>query len=167
MAMPQTAATREDTDDAVPPRAGAPPVVELVDVSKSFGDTTVLDGLSLAVTPGQIYGLIGPSGCGKTTMIRVLVGVMAPTSGTARVFGVEPNNFTTRERERIGYTPQGFYLYPTLTVKENATFVAGLYGVPWLRRNRRVRTMLEFLELWEARNRLTLRYSRNPAPQTG
>jgi ABC-2 type transport system ATP-binding protein len=123
-------------------------------VSKSFDDTTVLEGLTLHVPAGQIFGLIGPSGCGKTTAIRLLLGVLAPTTGSVTVLGVPPAEFTTREREQIGYTPQGFYLYPTLTVLENARFVAGLYGVPWLRRRRRVRSVLQFLELWEARGRL-------------
>jgi ABC-2 type transport system ATP-binding protein len=130
------------------------PVVEMTAVSKVYGDTAVLDDLTLRVAPGQIYGLIGPSGCGKTTAIRLLVGVLAPTSGDLRVLGVAPKAFTTRERGQIGYTPQGFYLYPTLTVIENARFVAGLYGVPWLRRRRRVRDVLTLLELWDARDRL-------------
>jgi ABC-2 type transport system ATP-binding protein len=123
-------------------------------VTKSFDDTAVLQDLTLTVPTGQIYGVIGPSGCGKTTAIRLFVGVLAPSSGTVEVLGTTPAEFTTREREQIGYTPQGFYLYPTLTVLENARFVAGLFGVPWLRRRRRVRAVLEFLELWEARNRL-------------
>ena len=130
------------------------PVVELAEVTKKFGDTTVIDDLSLTVAPGQIFGLIGPSGCGKTTTIRMLVGVLAPTSGTVRVMGVAPQHFTTRHRERIGYTPQGFFLYPTLTVAENARFVAALFGVGWWRRRRRVREVLQFLEIWDARKRL-------------
>ena len=134
--------------------APADPVVELDHVSKKFDGTTVLDDLTLSVDGGQIYGLIGPSGCGKTTTIRLLVGVLAPTSGTVRVMAVEPAHFSTRQRERIGYTPQGFYLYPTLTVAENARFVAGLFGVPWIRRGRRVREVLQFLEIWDARKRL-------------
>jgi ABC-2 type transport system ATP-binding protein len=130
------------------------PAAELVHVVKTFDDTRVIDDLTMTVDREQIFGLIGPSGCGKTTVIRMLVGVLAPTSGTVRVMGVEPCAFTTADRERIGYTPQGFYLYPTLTVKENAGFVAGLYGIGWLRRRRRVREVLKFLELWEARGRL-------------
>lgn len=137
-----------------PVRGRAAPVVVLDGVSKSFGDTVVLQDLTLTVPPGQIYGLIGPSGCGKTTAIRLLVGVLAPSSGDVAVLGVAPNAFTTREREQIGYTPQGFYLYPTLTVLENARFIAGLFGVSWLRRRRRIRAVLQFLEIWEARNRL-------------
>lgn len=133
---------------------GPSPVVVLDSASKSFGDTSVLQELTLTIPQGQIFGVIGPSGCGKTTAIRLLVGVLAPTSGTVEVLGVAPARFSTREREQIGYTPQGFYLYPTLTVLENARFVAGLFGVSWLRRRRRVRAVLQFLEIWDARNRL-------------
>ena len=127
------------------------PVVSLEGVTKSFGDHLVVDDISLEVNRGQIFGLIGPSGCGKTTLMKVLVGLVSPTSGRAAVRGVEPAQFTTKDRAGIGYTPQGFYLYPSLTVHENAKFVAGLYGVSWLRRRRRIREVLTFLEIWDAR----------------
>jgi len=131
-----------------------PPVASLVDVDKSFGNTKIIDSLSLDVVPGQIYGMIGPSGCGKTTTVRLLLGILAPDEGRVQVLGTEPRNFSSRHREQIGYTPQGFYLYPTLTVRENANFVAALYGVGLFKRRKRVREVLEFLELWDARKRL-------------
>jgi ABC-2 type transport system ATP-binding protein len=137
---------------------GAPvvtmPVVALDEVTKTFGTTTVIDELTLAVEAGQIFGMIGPSGCGKTTIIRLLLGVLAPTSGTVEVMGSEPRHLTAEQRSEIGYTPQGFFLYPTLTASENLHFVAGLFGMPFWGRRRRIREVLEFLELWDARNRL-------------
>jgi len=133
----------------------AAPVAELIDVSKGFGDAEAVRDLSLSVRGGQIFGLIGPSGCGKTTTIHLLVGVLAPTKGQIRVMGSDPRRFTTFQRERIGYTPQGFFLYPTLTVKENVRFVASLFGVGFFTRRRRAKQVLTFLELWDARNRLT------------
>lgn len=135
----------------------AAPIIELVNVTKSFGEnngTKAVDDVTLTVGGGQIFGLIGPSGCGKTTVIRLLLGIFSPTSGSLQVMGVEPQALTTRHRERIGYTPQGFYLYPTLTVFENTRFVAGLFGLNFIRQRRRSREVLQFLELWEARNRL-------------
>jgi ABC-2 type transport system ATP-binding protein len=111
--------------------------------------------MSLQVAAGQLCGLIGPSGCGKTTAVRLLLGLLTPSSGTVRVFGTDPARFTTRHRERIGYTPQGFVLYPTLTVIENARFIAGLYGLGLFRRRRRIREALQLLEIWDARHRLT------------
>jgi ABC-2 type transport system ATP-binding protein len=130
-------------------------VVTLVDVSKKFGRAEAVAHLSLNVEQGQIFGLIGPSGSGKTTTIRLLVGVLKPDGGEIRVMGSDPRHFSTRQREQIGYSPQGFFLYPTLTVRENMRFVAGLFGVGWRKRRRRAREVLQVLELWDARDRLT------------
>jgi ABC-2 type transport system ATP-binding protein len=86
--------------------------------------------------------------------MRLLVGLDLPTDGAALVDGVEPHEFGVRERERIGYAPQGFVLYPSMTVMQNSKFVASLYGVRgWRNRKRRIREVLQFLELWDARNR--------------
>lgn len=130
-------------------------IVSLSEVSKNFGHAEAVRGLTLDVANGQIFGLIGPSGSGKTTTVRMLVGALAPDSGEIRVMGADPQRFSTGQREQIGYSPQGFFLYPTLTAKENVRFVAGLFGVGWRKRRRRSREVLEFLELWEARDRLT------------
>lgn len=119
-----------------------------------FGDVTALDNVSLDVTAGTIVGVIGPSGSGKTTLVRVLTGTSQPTSGTARVLGEDPRKFRRQTREKIGYMPQLFVLYPDLTAAENVAFVASLFGMLWRRRRRRVREVLEFVELWPARGRL-------------
>jgi ABC-2 type transport system ATP-binding protein len=135
------------------------PIVELQQASKVFGQTVAVNRISLAIAPGQVFGLIGPSGCGKTTTIRMLLGILQPTSGTVSVMGSDPVHFSTRQREQIGYTPQGFFLYPTLTVMENLRFVAGLFGMSWRARRQRSREVLEFLELWDARHRLASKLS--------
>jgi ABC-2 type transport system ATP-binding protein len=139
--------------------AAAPPIVELTQASKSYGDAPAVDRLSMAIGAGQVFGLIGPSGCGKTTTIRMLLGVLKPSSGSVCVLGVDPVHFDTATREQIGYAPQGFFLYPTLTVYENVRFVASLYGMGWRRRRRRIREVLTFLELWDARRRLARQLS--------
>jgi len=139
--------------------AAAAPIVQLDQASKAFGQTIAVDRLSMAVAAGQVFGLIGPSGCGKTTTIRLLLGVLQPTSGSVCVMGSEPARFSTSQREAIGYTPQGFFLYPTLTVYENVRFVASLFGMGWRRRRKRIREVLEFLELWDVRRRLTKQLS--------
>ncbi len=130
------------------------PIVELVNAIKTFGEQKAVDDLTLQGGGGQIVGLIGPSGCGKTTVIRLILGVLAATHGTVCVMGVDSRALTSRPRERIGYTPQGFFLYPTLTVYENVRFVARLFGLRFRRQRQRTREVLEFLELWEARKRL-------------
>lgn len=129
-------------------------MIELNDTTKEFGESVAVSGLSVSIASGQIFGLIGPSGCGKTTTIRLLLGILKPTRGSVNVLGRSPLNFRPAERERIGYAPQQFFLYPTLTVYENARFAAALYGVGWARRRGQIKRVLQFLELWDVRRRL-------------
>lgn len=129
-------------------------VIEVNHVSKVLDSQRVVDDVTFDVAPGQVFGLIGPSGSGKTTMIRMMVGVHVPTSGEIRVFGVHPVEFPTSVRERIGYMPQGSFLYPSLSVWENLSHVAGLYGLGWFRRRKLIPQVLEELGLAEARSKL-------------
>jgi len=122
-------------------------------VSKTFGETVVVEDVSLEVGRGEVFALIGPSGSGKTTLIRMMVGLAIPTGGSLQVLDCEPRNFRPAHRGEIGYVPQSFVLYPTLTVEQNARFVAGLYGMGWLQKRRRIRETLQLLELWDARRR--------------
>jgi ABC-2 type transport system ATP-binding protein len=129
------------------------PAVEAVDLSKRFGERDVVQGLSFEVQRGTIFGIIGPSGCGKTTTIRMLLGVLRPTAGDLRVLGRQPHTFRRRERERLGYMPQLFVLFPELSVQENMGFAASIYGMSFFGRGRRIRRTLELVELWDARKR--------------
>ncbi len=129
-------------------------MIEVRHVSKTMGGNTIVCDLDFEVREGEIFGFIGPSGSGKTTTIRLLTGVYAPTSGEVRVMGVAPSHPSRRVQEHFGYMPQLFVLYPNLTVKENLNFVAELYGMGRAARNRRVRELLAFVELYDARNRL-------------
>lgn len=122
-------------------------------ISKSFGSTPVLQDLSLQVRKGEIFGLIGPSGSGKSTMVHILCGHLRPDSGTVRVLGEEPLGFTEQIRERIGYMAQGFILQRDLTVRQNVSFAAGLYGIWEWSSKQKIRRVLDLVELWEARNR--------------
>ena len=132
---------------------GASVAIELVDAGHSFGSVVALEGLSLRVPFGSIHGVIGPSGAGKTTTIRLITGGLAPSSGSVTVLGEDPRHFRRRTRERIGYMPQAFVLYPDLTAGENVSFVASLFGLLFRRRGRRVREALELVDLWDVRNR--------------
>lgn len=132
----------------------ASPLVELRDVNLSFGEQVGVADLSLEVPAGTIFGLIGPSGSGKTTTVRLLTGVYKPQTGEVRVLGQTPDRNNKGLRERTGYVPQLFTLYPNLTVWENLNFVASLYGMPWFGRRKRLSGILDFVELGPASNRL-------------
>jgi ABC-2 type transport system ATP-binding protein len=122
-------------------------------ISKRYGETDVVKDVSFEVERGQIFGIVGPSGSGKTTTIRMLLGVLRPTTGDLQVLGRRPGTFRRRDRERIGYMPQLFVLFPELSVMENLHFAASIYGVGWFRRGKRMRAVLDFVELWDARSR--------------
>jgi len=128
-------------------------VVSLHGVSRRYADLAALDDVSLEVERGTILGVIGPSGSGKTTLIRMLTGTLEPSAGTLKVLGQTPRKFTRHARENIGYMPQHFVLYEELTAAENVSFVASLFGLLWPQRGRRVRQVLELVDLWEARGR--------------
>ncbi len=136
------------------PRADAPPVIALEEVRLGYGDRELIQGLTLAVTPGQVFGLVGPSGGGKTTLLRAVLGLVRPRAGEVLVFGEPALTLPRRLRRRLGYVPQQFTLYPNLTVVENLRFVGGLYGLGWWRQRRRIRATLEALELYEHRGKL-------------
>jgi ABC-2 type transport system ATP-binding protein len=137
---------------------GAADAVVVDGVSVRFPDQLAVDNISLVVPAGTILGLIGPSGAGKTTTIRVLTGALVPTSGTVRVLGEEPRHFRRQTRERIGYMPQSFTLYPDLTVRENVDFVGSLFGMLFSRR-RRTKEALLLVDLWDVRGRRAGRLS--------
>lgn len=128
------------------------PAVQLDGVSKGFGGPPVVDDLTVSLEPGKILGLIGPSGSGKTTVVRLMLGVLAPDKGRVLVLGREPRRFGVSLRERIGYMPQHFVLYPELSVRENLDFVASCYGVRLWRRGKRLRHLLDFVELTDVRH---------------
>jgi ABC-2 type transport system ATP-binding protein len=122
-------------------------------VTKDYGEGAGIHDLDLVVPAGSILGLVGPSGAGKTTTIRLLTGAVEPQAGEIRVLGSEPRRFRRRTRERIGYMPQQFTLYPDLTAEENVDFVASLFGMLWRRRRRRTRAVLRLVELYDVRGR--------------
>jgi ABC-2 type transport system ATP-binding protein len=132
----------------------SPATISMRGVTRRFNGLTAVDDVTLDVAEGTILGLIGPSGSGKTTTVRMLTGILAPTSGTIEVLGEEPRRFSRRAREEIAYMPQLFSLYPDLTARENVGFVAALYGIGLFRRRSRIKRALEIVELWPARNRL-------------
>jgi len=123
-----------------------PVLIRTHNLTKRFGEMTAVRDLNFTIPQGSIFGFIGPSGCGKTTTMRLLLGIYEPTEGEARIFDQPVQTFGRSERERIGYMPQLFVLYPELTVWENLNFAASLYGFPF-RRRERLQALLELVEL--------------------
>jgi ABC-2 type transport system ATP-binding protein len=101
------------------------PLAETHEVVRRFGSFTAVDEVSLDVGPGEVVGLLGANGAGKTTLIRMLLGLLLPTAGRVRLFGLPPSRET---RRRLGYVPQGLGLYEDLTVAENLAFSAAAFG---------------------------------------
>jgi len=103
-------------------------VVEVRDLTRAYGDTTALDGVSFEVAAGELFGLIGPDGAGKTTLFRILCTLLTPDSGRATVLGRDVSTDLWGIRSRAGYMPGRFSLYPDLSVEENLRFFAAVFG---------------------------------------
>jgi ABC-2 type transport system ATP-binding protein len=121
-------------------------------LGKTFDDVPVVRDLALDVEEGSIVGLIGPSGCGKTTTVRLLVGLLQPTTGWATVWGTPSTQLRAAQRGRIGYMPQIPALFPDLSLWENLSFHASMYGLR-LRRRRRLHDVLGWVGLDEHRHK--------------
>jgi ABC-2 type transport system ATP-binding protein len=146
----------EKPDD--PGRADAPALMAQ-GLSKRFGARVAVADFTLTVAPGESFALVGPDGAGKTTVMRLLVGIMDPDGGRARVLGFDPATQGDRLREHIGYMPQRFGLYSDLTVMENLSFYADLYRVDKDTLARRVPELLEFTGLGPFTDRLAAHLS--------
>jgi ABC-2 type transport system ATP-binding protein len=105
-----------------------PSVVDVVDLTKRFGRAIALDGLRLQVAPGEVHGFLGPNGAGKSTTIRILLGLVRATSGSARVFGLDPWRSASATNPRIAYVPGDVALWPNLTGGETIDLLANLRG---------------------------------------
>ena len=129
-----------------------PPAVSLNQLTKRFGDFTAVDRVSLTVPRGQIFGFLGPNGAGKSTTIRMLCGILTPTSGAGRVAGFDITSQPELIKENIGYMSQRFSLYEDLTVEENIAFYAGVYRLPAAKRRERTEWGIEMAGLTDRRS---------------
>ncbi len=122
-------------------------VVEAVALTKRFGSFTATDHVDFAVKRGEIFGLLGPNGAGKSTTFRMMCGLLAPTSGTARVMGIDLKTSASDARQRLGYMAQKFSLYSNLTVQQNLKFFSGAYGLSGARQKGAIAEMVEVFKL--------------------
>ena len=130
-----------------PPLAGF--AVQISELTRTFGDLTAVDRVSLAIGTGEIFGLIGPNGAGKSTLIRMLTTLLPPTSGTARIAGYDIVRQPAEVRRHIGYVPQLLSADGSLTGYENMLLSARLYGVPRPERKTRIDRALARMGLAE------------------
>jgi len=130
-------------------------VVEVESLEKRFGSFVAVDHISFQVKAGQIFGFLGPNGSGKSTTIRMLCGILMPTSGKARVLGYDVIREPDRIKEKIGYMSQKFSLYDDLTVRENIRFYSGLYQIPKEKQEERARWVIHMAGLTERENSMT------------
>ena len=128
-------------------------VIETENLTRRFKDLTAVDGLELAVQPGEVFGLVGPDGAGKTTTIRMLCAIMDPTEGSAKVAGFDTVAQPEQIKRRIGYMAQRFNLYGDLSVTENLSFFADVFQVRGRERRERTERLLQFARLTEFRKR--------------
>jgi ABC-2 type transport system ATP-binding protein len=105
------------------------PAISVRDLTKRYGDKTVVDAVSMDVAVGEIMGFLGPNGSGKTTTIRLMCGLLEPDGGDGQVLGFDIRNDRRSIKRKVGYMTQRFSFYEDLTIEENLRFVAGLYGM--------------------------------------
>ena len=138
------------------------PALELTDVSRRFGDRTVVDRLSFQVAAGSVFGFLGPNGAGKTTTLRMILGLVAPTSGSLTVLGAPDGR---RVRDRIGFLPEERGLHPRMTPLQAAGFLGALKGAHPATARRKARALLEGLGLGASINTQIRRLSKGMAQQ--
>jgi len=127
-------------------------IIDVQGLVKRFGPHTVVDGVSLTVRQGEVFGFLGPNGAGKTTTIRMLCGLLTPDGGSGTCLGFDVIRGSRQIKPQVGYMAQRFSLYEDLTVEENLNFIAAMYGVP--QRRQAVAETAERLELEPYRQHL-------------
>ena len=129
------------------------------DLTRRFGDFTAVDGVNLSVTPGQFYGFLGPNGAGKSTTIKMLTGLMAPSSGRMQILGLDLSTHLSEVKRQIGVVPEGMALFGRLTGAEYLNFVGRMYGLGRTVAAQRTAELLDFMELSSKPKTLVTDYS--------
>ena len=135
----------------------ASPVLEVRNLTKTFGDFTAVNGISFALQPGEILGVLGPNGAGKTTTMHMLLGLITPTSGTISMFGMDLETHREAILQQVNFSSTYMSMPQSLTVEENLWVVARLYGLPDVQR--KIDDIVKKLEMGEFRQKVTRKLS--------
>ncbi|MCL6101033.1 MAG: ABC transporter ATP-binding protein [Bacteroidetes bacterium] len=142
-------------------------IIELVDLTKKYGSFTAVDQLNLSVKKGEIFGLLGPNGAGKSTTILMMLGLTEPTSGLARICGIDPTTHPIEVKRRIGYLPEDVGFYYNRSGYENLMFTARLNGLSERMANEKIEQLLARVGMSEAAQKKTGKYSRGMLQRLG
>ncbi len=134
-------------------------MIVLHDLRKRYGSFTAVNGLDLEIATGELFGLLGPNGAGKTTTLRMIAGILRPTSGTVTVGGIDIHRNPVLAKQKLGFIPDRPFVYDKLTGAEFLRFVAALYGQDGPTIEGRIEELLELFELTPWKNELTESYS--------
>ena len=145
---------------------GLPPIIEAVGLQKRYGDTFAVKGVDLQVRPGEIFGFLGPNGAGKTTTIKMLIGLLRPSAGMARIGGHDIQREPIAAKSLIGYVPDQPYLPEKLTAREFLDFIAGLYQLDRAAAQRRGEELLKLFGLDDRGDELVGGYSHGMRQKT-
>src|SRR5437660_10057011 len=141
-------------------------MIELNEVTKKYGTKTAVQGLTLNIEAGELFAFLGPNGAGKTTTIKLVCGLLFPTSGTVKVGGYDLQSQGDRARQLISYVPDQPYLYEKLTGREFLQFISDMYGMAPDHGRRRMEEMIGLFELGDFVQDLTERYSHGMKQRT-
>ncbi len=136
-----------------------PPAIETTSLTRRFGDFTAVDQVNLTVEAGQFFGFLGPNGAGKSTTIKMLTGLLAPTSGTIRILGADLTQNSAELKRQIGVVPEGMALFGRLTASEYLRFVGRMYGLDEATTLQRTNELLEFMSLADEDKKLITDFS--------
>ncbi|WP_047982895.1 ABC transporter ATP-binding protein [Ornithinibacillus californiensis] len=143
------------------------PIIEIEELTKIYDDVPAVNGLSLSIQKGEIFGLLGPNGAGKSTTIFMLLGLTEPTSGNLRVCGIDSTKYPLEVKKRVGYLPDDLGFYQNMTGLENLMYTASLNGIPKDKAKEQALSLLEQVGLEDAIHKKTGKYSRGMKQRLG
>ncbi len=135
-------------------------MIELHGLTRRFGDLTAVDGLDLSIKPGSVFGFLGPNGAGKTTTLKMLMGMLPPDAGWAKIDGLDVTRDAVEVKKRVGYLPDSPALYEYLTVRELLQFIGNLHGIEAGELSTHIEQLLDEFALSDKADELILNYSK-------